>query len=486
MATPKVSSFHLESVVVELYSLEEVANDFIEDVARSMDAGSTQAFRNKCATFIEQGQLQLLVEAFLQAMVLAGPRSSPEDMESRFSIIFSLARHLPSDVLAAVAPQVTSCVLRLPSPGEAGKKRDLAMRLEVLRRLYCVVEPRSALRFELLSSILSFSTDSRLFGVLDGTSANDVEELCGMWFGPGATAELEPKRKLYKALSDLGTLKLSLGGLSPEEVRSEELKQHRFLHKLMETYETSPELLPSATAYAARCALIAIKYPLPGDIAVANSIEELSLEGLKKSAAAVLAAEQTAKNQDWASLTAAPSAVAHFAAIKFLSSVSEHAELYKLLQVFAAHGLKELLELNKQSPKLIANLKLNPETCTRNMRFLTLASLAASAETVAYATIATQLQCPESDVERWVIDAITCKVIDAKLDQATGQIVINRGSQRLLTDKQWGEVKDKLGGWKKNVRALLTTIKSVRQEHIVMQQQMLQQQGMVTPQMPVQ
>mmetsp|Transcript_21107 Transcript_21107/g.67276 ORF Transcript_21107/g.67276 Transcript_21107/m.67276 type:complete len:470 (+) Transcript_21107:152-1561(+) len=468
MATSKVSSFHLDAMVVELAALEDIALEFVNSTAQSMDAGAASAFRSKCETLIKEGQLQTLVETFVDALEKVGAAGSLQDTESRFAILFSLARHLPADVLSqSVVPRISKVVVGLPSKDAGQKEQDDSMRIGILRNLYSVLDARAPARFGTLTAMVEFALKSQAFTILDGTSALDIEELCSLW-GGSSEEVVNRKRKLHRSFADLCEAKARTG-LSPDELRSTELKQQRFLTKLLESYEggaIDADVLP----YAARAALIAVKYPLPGDMAESNTLEEHSLTGMKRAAAAVLAAEQTAK-VDWSSLTASASAIAQFSAIKALADSGSHKVLFQLLSIFAAEGLDEFQSFAKANPTAINDLGLSEDACLKNIRFLTLASLAANSETVSYTTIASKLQVDSAEVETWVIEGITCKVIDAKMDQLNQTIVINRGSQRLLTDRQWEDVHAKLVSWKENVGSLLATIKSVRQEQLLLAQQ---------------
>ncbi|CAK9080303.1 Eukaryotic translation initiation factor 3 subunit M (eIF3m), partial [Durusdinium trenchii] len=152
-----------------------------------------------------------------------------------------------------------------------------------------------------------------------------------------------------------------------------------------------------------------------------------------------------------------------------------HAALAKLLHVFAAEDVDAFMAFKAGNASVFADTGLDVASCENNIRLLTLASLAAQNETVSYDTVATKLQIQDTEVEKWVIDAITSKLIDAKMDQLDRKIVINRGSQRLLTEDQWGDVQQKLSSWKANVRELLKTVQSVRQEQEMMTLQQQQQ-----------
>jgi len=472
MATPRVSTFHLETVVVELAALEDIAQELMDHIAKNLDGASAQSFRTQCDNYIKEGELQLLVEAFIDGLQAVGPSSSVSDMECRFSILFSLARHLLPAVLTVVVPRIAQVVLSLPSkPDENG---DEKMRMEVLHNLYTIIDPRSPTRYGVLMTILNFAIETSSFEVLDGTTANDVKELCSAWNSVKVEISLEQQRMLYAKFCDLCEKKRAVNGptFSSEEMKAEELKEHRFLIKFLETFEgpnVSEEQLATAQKYAARTAVISIKYPLPGDMAVASSLEEHSLAGMKRAAAAVLAAEQQNK-VDSAHFSAAPSAVWHFAAIKYLARIPQYKVLSELLHVFSALGLNEYLQFQQGNPKFVAEIGLCDKACLRNMRLLTLASLAANQETVTYDVIARKIQVEQEDVEAWVIKAIVANLIDAKMDQLNRTIVINRGSQRLITTDQWKQVQSKLAEWKKNVRSLLITVQGVRQEQLAAQQ----------------
>mmetsp|Transcript_4804 Transcript_4804/g.8545 ORF Transcript_4804/g.8545 Transcript_4804/m.8545 type:complete len:473 (-) Transcript_4804:428-1846(-) len=471
MATPKLSSFHLESVVVEQDALEVIASEFMAHTGKDMEASAAADFEAKCVQLIEKGQLQQLVEAFIDSLKKVGAKASPGDFQARFAILFSLARHLPQPVLNDVVPKATDVVTTVPALANMEAIEDVRLRVTVLRNLYTVIDPRSPTRYGLLLAMVTLALKNHTYEILDGTTASDINELCAMWNTDKKT-EVEQARELYRQFSALSEDKIATAGatLNADDLRAEELKQYRFLLGLIETYETDAEKVADAVPFAARAAKFAVKYPLPGDMAISSQLEALSLDGVKRSAAAVQAAEQSSK-VDWANLTATASSLASFKAAKALATSPQYASIAALLEIFACQGLEEFLKFRTANTSAMADLGLDGATCLTNIRYLTLASLAANSETVSYKTIAEKLHVDLADVEKWVIDGCTCKVIDAKMDQQTESIVINRGSQRLLNEQQWTEVQAKLAQWKTSVRGLLGTIKAVRQEHHLLQQQ---------------
>jgi hypothetical protein len=57
------------------------------------------------------------------------------------------------------------------------------------------------------------------------------------------------------------------------------------------------------------------------------------------------------------------------------------------------------------------------EDCLKNMRLLSLATLATQHEEIPYSVIANTLSIDEGDVESWIILSISTRILDAKLDQ---------------------------------------------------------------------
>merc|ERR1719198_185829 len=126
--------------------------------------------------------------------------------------------------------------------------------------------------------MIQYCLSNNKFTVLEGTVASDVEQLCSMWYATNPEAAVAQKRRLLMMFSDLAQAKCSSADLSKADRKFVELKHHRFLTKLLETYEESPELLAEANPYAVRAVVLSIKYPLPGDMAEANTLESIGAE----------------------------------------------------------------------------------------------------------------------------------------------------------------------------------------------------------------
>jgi len=106
------------------------------------------------------------------------------------------------------------------------------------------------------------------------------------------------------------------------------------------------------------------------------------------------------------------------------------------------------------------------EESLRKIRLLSLCSLASSKATLKYSEIASSMQILESEVESWVIKAITAKLMDAKMDQITKTVAVNHCADRVFTTKQWVSLREKLSTWRDSMRNLLSSIETARQTQL--------------------
>ncbi len=67
---------------------------------------------------------------------------------------------------------------------------------------------------------------------------------------------------------------------------------------------------------------------------------------------------------------------------------------------------------------------MDNEECSRKLRLLSLATLAAANQEVHYSVIAKSLQVPEDEVEVWVIMAIGESILEGKMDQLRKLVIV--------------------------------------------------------------
>mmetsp|Transcript_6802 Transcript_6802/g.9931 ORF Transcript_6802/g.9931 Transcript_6802/m.9931 type:complete len:380 (+) Transcript_6802:154-1293(+) len=144
-------------------------------------------------------------------------------------------------------------------------------------------------------------------------------------------------------------------------------------------------------------------------------------------------------------------------AIKALEGNNETKDLYDLLEIFQEGKLQQYRAFKKD--EVLSKYSLNEEECTRNMRILSLCSLATEFEEVPYNLVATTLDVSENEVESWVIAAVSSGLLSAKMDQIEQRIMVERSVVRKFDMIQWKALQSQLQIWKHNVNGILEALK---------------------------
>merc|ERR1739845_137009 len=84
--------------------------------------------------------------------------------------------------------------------------------------------------------------------------------------------------------------------------------------------------------------------------------------------------------------------------------------LYSLLKIFQEGTLEDFHTFVSQNESILSSLNLNIIDCTRNIRLLSLCSLASEHEEIAYDVIMDTLQVSHNEVEKWVFAAVSSRV----------------------------------------------------------------------------
>jgi len=134
--------------------------------------------------------------------------------------------------------------------------------------------------------------------------------------------------------------------------------------------------------------------------------------------------------------------------------------LLKIFQEGKLSDYKAFLDSNGGEDAVLKPLGLDAESCMRNMRILSLCSLASDLEEIPYSTIAETLQLPsDSEVESWVIAAVSSGLLQAKMDQLEHTVMVERSVVRQFGPEQWKSLQSRLRLWKQNVGGLLAGLK---------------------------
>jgi len=267
--------------------------------------------------------------------------------------------------------------------------------LSILGSLYSQLESSNPTRYDVYSAILKYAAKQHRLQALQPGFVH-VDQWLVEW-----GVDAAKKRALYLQIREA-----LLAAEHPHEA-------HSFLIKYLATFETVPEAeLASSKEQAVKAVTEAI------DLADLFFVDQL--------------VELKAINQ----LKGEP--------------------VHKLLSIFAAEGYKEYLEFHKANAGVVEKLGLSHERNLTKLKLVSLAVLAADySEAIPYKTIALALEIDEADVEKWVVDAIRFKLIEAKLDQQKKLVTVSKTTFRVFADPQWKLLKQKLDAWRTSVNDVL-------------------------------
>jgi translation initiation factor 3 subunit M len=146
----------------------------------------------------------------------------------------------------------------------------------------------------------------------------------------------------------------------------------------------------------------------------------------------------------------------------------KHPLLLGLLRVFQEGQLVDynaFLQASGGPDPVLKQWALDAGACSRNMRVLSLCSLAADrGEEIPYSLVAETLQLPSvADVESWVIDAVSTGLLQAKMDQLQSKVIVERSVVRKFDAEQWKAVQTRLRLWKQSVGSVLAALKESQQ-----------------------
>ncbi|KAF9423626.1 hypothetical protein BGZ94_008221 [Podila epigama] len=138
--------------------------------------------------------------------------------------------------------------------------------------------------------------------------------------------------------------------------------------------------------------------------------------------------------------------------------------VYELLSVFMSGNVQDYRALLKKHSGLIKTLGLDEEETLRKIRLLSLASLGSEnlARELSYEEIAKALEVDESEVELWVIDVIRAGLVEAKLNQLSKVVVVNRSIYRTFGTAQWQQLSQRLNGWKQSLTDILQVVANAK------------------------
>lgn len=170
--------------------------------------------------------------------------------------------------------------------------------------------------------------------------------------------------------------------------------------------------------------------------------------------------------RDPISLFAHQRSLLHFPSIQALSE--KEPVLFGLLKIFQEGKLSDFdafLKDNGGEGAVLSRWGLDPSLCRRNMRILSLCSLAAEHEEIPYLSIANTLQLNAAntmEVEAEVIAAVSSGLLQAKMDQLSQKVLVEGCVVRKFDLTQWKMLQERLRVWKENVGSILQALEQAR------------------------
>jgi translation initiation factor 3 subunit M len=166
-------------------------------------------------------------------------------------------------------------------------------------------------------------------------------------------------------------------------------------------------------------------------------------------------------------------ALLDFAAVRNLrtATASQAVSASELLDVFVRGTLADYRAWRaKHGETSMAALGLRDADCEAKIRLLTLLSVCAKKSdggapvvvVVPFAEIAAQLDVPEEDTEKWVVQAIAAKLLSGKIDQVARVVRIGSYQQRVFEAAQWKQLDARLSAWRSSVIALHSVLQQVQ------------------------
>jgi len=146
-----------------------------------------------------------------------------------------------------------------------------------------------------------------------------------------------------------------------------------------------------------------------------------------------------------------------FDTVKELSK-SKQGDLVKLCTVFLSGSVKDLTDFHGKNGKLFEEHGLSYPDAMSKIRLLTLATLTHGKSEISLGDVAKSLEEPEDGVERSVVHAISEGVIDGRIDQLNGKVLVKSSFQRTFEKKEWAFLDSRLDQWIDNLENVIKFI----------------------------
>eukprot|EP00931_Biecheleriopsis_adriatica_P006260 TRINITY_DN10768_c0_g1_i1.p1 TRINITY_DN10768_c0_g1~~TRINITY_DN10768_c0_g1_i1.p1 ORF type:complete len:431 (+),score=144.54 TRINITY_DN10768_c0_g1_i1:36-1295(+) len=129
--------------------------------------------------------------------------------------------------------------------------------------------------------------------------------------------------------------------------------------------------------------------------------------------------------------------------------------LVQLCEVFLSGTVDDLKEFQKKNSKLFDEHGLNYQEVMSKIRLLTLATMAQGQSELSLDDIAKRLEESPTNVEPWVVRAISEGVVDGRIDQLNRKVLVKSSFQRKFEKNEWAFLDGKLTQWIDNLEHVI-------------------------------
>lgn len=343
------------------------------------------------------GRWMDLASLMLTSADLIFPKASDKDLECAFTIICNLVKKPENlDQVHEMADLIVSKITQQPSDKPA-------LRLKILFNLYNLLEnPYS--RFFVYMKALNLAMSGKVTELVLPSFKN-IDSFLTEW-----NLGIKDQRELFLTISNI-----------IKESKSSAKESFQFLTKYLATFSgEESHTVDESKEEAARAIVEFVKAP---DMFQCDLLDMPAVAQLEKD--------------------------------------SKYALLYQLLKIFLTQKLDSYLDFHAANSALLKSYGLNHEDCMTKMRLMSLVDLASSESgQIPYSLIRETLQIDDSEVESWVVKAITVKLIDCKIDQMNEIVIVSRCTERVFGSHQWVMLRERLATWRANITNLINTIQA--------------------------
>jgi hypothetical protein len=118
------------------------------------------------------------------------------------------------------------------------------------------------------------------------------------------------------------------------------------------------------------------------------------------------------------------------------------------LSLFTQTDAKNFLTSLPTFSKLMKDEGLTQEEVVLKKSYVQICSLSTEKTNFKYEDLAQLLNIKTNEVEMWAIEAITKRIIDAKIDQKNQEIIIKSHQLREIKKQEWLQIQNKVRHWR--------------------------------------